>query len=60
MIPENPIGFIRQCLQERKILWTYHVQIATDVAGDQVRMVTAYEPDPAVWDENFKIRRRPE
>jgi Domain of unknown function (DUF4258) len=106
MIPNDPLGFITRCLRERKILWTYHVQmrlegrslsreeifsgittleiieayphdkylpsyllygkagdkvfhvlIAADVVGDNVRIVTAYEPDPAEWDKNLKVRR---
>ena len=36
----------------------FHVQIATDVAGDNVRIVTAYEPDPTAWDDSLKLRRR--
>jgi hypothetical protein len=27
MIPNDPLGFITRCLRERKILWTYHVQM---------------------------------
>jgi len=27
LIPENPLAFIRRCVQERSILWTYHVQM---------------------------------
>jgi predicted amidophosphoribosyltransferase len=33
-------------------------QITTDVARDNVRIVTAYEPDTAEWDEGLKIRRK--
>ena len=35
----------------------FHVLIATDVAGDNVRIVTAYEPDPAEWDKSLKVRK---
>ncbi len=26
-IPDNPLEFIQRCVQERKILWTYHVNM---------------------------------
>jgi hypothetical protein len=35
----------------------FHAQIATDVAGDNVRVVTMYVPDPNEWDESFTVRR---
>jgi hypothetical protein len=102
---DDPLGFIRRCVRERKIHWTYHVnmrlagrflsrdeivdavdtyeiiehypedkylpsylvlaatsfhvQFATDVAGDNVRVVTAYRPDPNEWESDFKTRRTP-
>jgi hypothetical protein len=36
----------------------FHVQIATDVAGDSVVIVTAYRPTPDTWESDFKTRRR--
>ena len=27
LIPENPLDFIRQCVSQRKIFWTYHVNM---------------------------------
>ena len=27
LIPDNPLEFIRRCIKERKILWTYHVNM---------------------------------
>lgn len=36
----------------------FHVQIATDVPGDNIRIITAYQPDPVEWDETLKKRRR--
>lgn len=27
LIPDNPIGFIRRCIREGKIFWTYHVNM---------------------------------
>ena len=35
----------------------FHAQIATDVEGDNVRVVTMYVPNPAEWSEDFRIRR---
>lgn len=35
----------------------FHAQIATDVEGDNVRVVTIYVPDPDEWDEGFRVRR---
>ena len=38
---------------------TLHVLFAADVEGDNVRVVTAYRPDPAEWDDHLKRRRAP-
>jgi hypothetical protein len=106
VLPDDPLEFIRRCVAERKILWTYHVNLrlkgrfisrqaivesylcyeiierypedkylpsyllrseyqkdvfqilyAVDVEGDNVRIVTAYRPDPQEWDEGFRNRR---
>ena len=27
LIPENPLEFIQRCVQENKLLWTYHVNM---------------------------------
>ena len=105
-LPENPLEFIRDCVQRREMLWTYHVNMrlrkryiprevildavgsfeiiesypedkylpsylvyaetetlifhvlfATDVPGHNVRVVTAYRPNPAEWSEDLKRRR---
>jgi hypothetical protein len=37
----------------------FHIQIATDVAGDSVVIVTAYRPTPDKWEADLKTRRRP-
>jgi hypothetical protein len=37
----------------------FHVLFATDVDGDNVRVVTAYRPDPAEWADDMKSRRKP-
>ncbi len=106
ILPDDPLAFIRQCVRERKILWTYHVQmrlkgrtlsreallqavgtyeiiesypedkylpsylvycdsregvahihVATDVAGENVRMVTVYRPSADEWKADLKTRR---
>lgn len=36
----------------------FHVQIATDVVLDNIRIVTAYEPNPQKWDREFRTRRK--
>jgi hypothetical protein len=35
----------------------FHVLFAVDVAGDNVRVVTAYRPDSRDWEEDLKTRR---
>jgi hypothetical protein len=35
----------------------FHVQFATDVEGDNVRVVTTYLPDPDEWESDLKTRR---
>ena len=37
-----------------------HVLFATDVEGDNVRVVTSYRPSPAEWEDNLKTRRAPQ
>jgi hypothetical protein len=34
-----------------------HVLFATDVEGDNVRVVTAYRPSPDEWEDDLKTRR---
>ena len=34
-----------------------HVVFALDEEGDNVRVVTAYRPDPALWDRSFRRRK---
>jgi len=107
MRPKDPLTFIRQCVNERKLWWTYHINMrlkqrcisrkeiisstadyeiidqypddkyfpsylifsrykdivfhilfAVDVEGDNVRVVTAYYPDPEEWDSDLKARRK--
>jgi hypothetical protein len=35
----------------------FHILFATDVAGDNVRVVTAYRPDQTEWEDDLKNRR---
>lgn len=35
----------------------FHVLFAADVRGDNVRVVTAYRPDPSEWQPDLKVRR---
>ena len=35
----------------------FHVQIAMDVEGGNIRIVTMYTPDPDEWDEGLRFRR---
>lgn len=35
----------------------FHVLFATDVEGDNVRVVTAYRPDPGEWNPDLRTRR---
>ncbi len=37
----------------------FHVLFAVDVAGDNVRVVTVYVPEPGGWDQDLRIRRPP-
>src|SRR4051794_25781232 len=99
----NPLEFIRRCVRERKLFWTYHVNMrlerrhitrdeilsavdayaviesypddkylpsylvasrefhvlfAVDAEGDNVRVVTAYRPDPEEWEPPDFTHRR--
>ena len=107
MVPDNPLEFIRRCIREEKIKWTYHVNMrmtgryiprkaiiesannyeiieenpkdkylpsylvysryanraihilfATDVEGDNVRIVTSYYPNQEEWEKDLKTRRK--
>jgi hypothetical protein len=35
----------------------FHAQIATDVEGGNIRIVTMYTPDPNEWDEGLRFRK---
>jgi hypothetical protein len=32
--------------------------IAVDVAGENIRIITTYRPDPEEWEADLKTRRR--
>ena len=105
-LPTDALAFIRRCVRERKVFWTYHVNMrlagryisrdellgaiesyemiesypedkylpsylvratsqdavfhvlfAADVDGDNVRIVTAYRPNPEEWESDLKTRK---
>ena len=105
-LADDPLEFIRKCVREGKVFWTYHVNMrlkhrfirreaileshasyeilekyqedkyfpsylvrsvygadtihivfAVDKEEGNVRIVTAYLPNPAEWDEDFRTRR---
>ena len=102
-IPADPLAFIQRCVRQRKILWTYHVNMrierrhisrdeilgavdvyeiiesypedkylpsylvaggdrfhvlfAADMMNDNVRIVTAYRPDPNEWEPGARRRK---
>ncbi|MBI5605958.1 MAG: DUF4258 domain-containing protein [Deltaproteobacteria bacterium] len=35
----------------------FHVQFAIDMPGNNIRVITAYQPDSQEWNEDFKTRR---
>jgi hypothetical protein len=35
----------------------FHVLFAAEIEGENVRVVTAYRPDPEEWEEDLKTRR---
>jgi hypothetical protein len=35
----------------------FHILFAVDFEGNNVRIVTAYRPDPEKWKQGFKTRR---
>ncbi len=35
----------------------FHAHIATDVEGENIRIVTMYAPDPNEWDVELRVRR---
>jgi len=37
----------------------FHLQVATEVQGDNVRIVTVYIPRPDEWDLDGRVRKEP-
>ncbi|MDP9194621.1 MAG: DUF4258 domain-containing protein [Acidobacteriota bacterium] len=37
---------------------SFHILFAADVAEDNLRVVTAYRPDPTEWEKDLRTRRR--
>jgi hypothetical protein len=35
----------------------FHILFAVDVEEDNIRIITAYRPNPKEWEEDFKTRR---
>ncbi len=35
----------------------FHAQVATDLTGNNVRIVTMYLPEPDEWDDSLRVRR---
>jgi hypothetical protein len=48
---------IREIVLVIEWLRPLHVVIAVDFARQEERLVTVYEPDPAVWTSDFRRRR---
>ena len=44
------------CITEDRPL---HIVVAEDAESNTCYIVTAYPPDPAIWNPDFKTRRRP-
>ena len=105
-VPTDPLSFIQTCVRNRRVFWTYHVNMrlerrliprteildavdsyeiveaypddkylpsylilgrgslasfhvlfATDVEGENVRIVTAYRPNSDEWESDSRSRR---
>ena len=37
--------------------FVFHTLVATDLEGDNIRVVTMYVPDPLEWDKDGRVRR---
>jgi hypothetical protein len=37
--------------------FVFHALVATDLEGDNIRVVTMYVPDPLEWDKDGRVRR---
>jgi hypothetical protein len=52
VIPGDPLDFIRSCVRERKLLWTYHVQMR--LAGRSVPRMVILDNE---WEPDLRTRR---
>lgn len=43
IIPDNPLEFIQQCVRQRKIWWTYHVNMR--LKGRFIEIIEEYPKD---------------
>jgi hypothetical protein len=50
-----PSFLILGWVQDRPV----HVVLAVDAKNQRCQVVTAYMPDPAIWNRDFKTRRMP-
>lgn len=50
-----PSYLVYSCYQNQ----VFHILFATDVEGDNVRVVTAYYPSLDKWEKDLKTRRQP-
>jgi len=58
ILPDDPLAFIVRCVREKRLFWTYHVNMRLKNRSIS-RLVTAYRPSPAQWGDDFKRRRTP-
>jgi len=48
-------SYLVYAIHENEII---HIQIAIDVAGDNITLITAYRPTLDKWEKDLKTRRR--
>jgi hypothetical protein len=57
IIPDNPLAFVQRCVRERKVFWTYHVQMRlkgrTLSREALLRSVESYEVLEAYPDDKY-------
>jgi hypothetical protein len=55
---QDDVPYPSRLLLGRKGGRVLHVVVADNRAGDELIVVTAYEPDPALWQRGFRRRRK--
>jgi hypothetical protein len=66
--PPDPLGFIQRCVRERKLFWTYHVNMRLErrhitrdeiISGvDSFEIIEAYPDDKyREWEGDLRTRR---